>query len=131
MQEGILLGDPRRSGKLLVLQHILPQWKEQGHRVLLFAQTQQMLDILERYIIRQDFEYRRMDGGTPVAHRMELIDEFNNDDSIFLFALTTKVGGVGKLIPLSRIRIILQRPKFASISHACRKALLFAWQVLI
>eukprot|EP00957_Ditylum_brightwellii_P115240 8788562-Ditylum_brightwellii.AAC.1 len=36
-----------------------------------------------------------MDGGTPVAHRMELIDEFNRDDSIFLFALTTKVGGVG------------------------------------
>jgi SNF2 family DNA or RNA helicase len=32
-------GAPQRSGKLLVLQQILPLWKEAGHRVLVFTQV--------------------------------------------------------------------------------------------
>lgn len=36
-----------------------------------------------------------MDGGTPVASRMRLMDDFNESDRTFAFLLTTKVGGVG------------------------------------
>jgi DNA excision repair protein ERCC-6 len=36
-----------------------------------------------------------MDGSTSVALRARLVDDFNNNDGVFLFLLTTKVGGVG------------------------------------
>lgn len=88
-------GNSERSGKMKVIIQVLKVWKEQGHRVLLFAQTQQMLDIIENFLIAVDYSYRRMDGATPVKHRMTLIDEFNNSDDVFIFILTTKVGGLG------------------------------------
>lgn len=88
-------GNPKRSGKMNVVAQVLKQWKEQGHRVLLFAQTQQMLDILENFLMADGYNYRRMDGHTAVQQRMALIDEFNNSDDVFIFILTTKVGGLG------------------------------------
>ncbi|KAA0038015.1 protein CHROMATIN REMODELING 8 isoform X1 [Cucumis melo var. makuwa] len=88
-------GNPERSGKMKVVEQVLKVWKEQGHRVLLFAQTQQMLDILEKFLVGGGYSYRRMDGGTPVKQRMALIDEFNNSCEVFVFILTTKVGGLG------------------------------------
>ncbi len=39
--------------------------------------------------------YHRMDGSTNVAVRARLVDDFNSNDSVFLFLLTTKVGGLG------------------------------------
>ncbi|KAF2292705.1 hypothetical protein GH714_027179 [Hevea brasiliensis] len=36
-----------------------------------------------------------MDGLTPIKQRMALIDEFNNSNDVFIFILTTKVGGLG------------------------------------
>ncbi|CAM8980702.1 unnamed protein product [Rhodiola kirilowii] len=88
-------GNPERSGKMKVVSQVLKVWKEQGHRVLFFTQTQQMLDIFENFLITGGYSYRRMDGLTPVRQRMVLIDEFNNSDDIFIFILTTKVGGLG------------------------------------
>lgn len=88
-------GNPERSGKMKVVEQVLKVWKEQGHRVLLFAQTQQMLEILENFAIAAGYNYRRMDGLTPVRQRMTLIDEFNDSGDVFIFILTTKVGGLG------------------------------------
>ncbi|ESQ50566.1 hypothetical protein EUTSA_v10022523mg [Eutrema salsugineum] len=88
-------GNPERSGKLKVVAEVLKVWKQQKHRVLLFSQTQQMLDILESFLVGNEYSYRRMDGLTPVKQRMALIDEFNNSDDVFVFILTTKVGGLG------------------------------------
>ncbi|KAJ0973553.1 hypothetical protein J5N97_021512 [Dioscorea zingiberensis] len=88
-------GNPERSGKMKVVAQILKVWREQGHRALLFTQTQQMLDIIENFLISIGYSYRRMDGLTPVKQRMALIDEFNNSTEVFIFILTTKVGGLG------------------------------------
>ncbi|KAJ7972631.1 Protein CHROMATIN REMODELING [Quillaja saponaria] len=88
-------GNLERSGKMKVVAEVLKVWKEQGHRVLLFSQTQQMLDILESFMINFSYSYRRMDGLTPIKQRMALIDEFNDSSEVFIFILTTKVGGIG------------------------------------
>ncbi|KAL1329867.1 hypothetical protein HN51_047051 [Arachis hypogaea] len=88
-------GNPERSGKMKIVAQVLNAWKEQGHRVLLFTQTQQMLDILENFLSTSGHMYRRMDGLTPVKQRMALIDEFNASNDIFIFILTTRVGGLG------------------------------------
>ncbi|KAI8326010.1 hypothetical protein GQ54DRAFT_295142 [Martensiomyces pterosporus] len=89
-------GDWQKSGKLTIVRALLDMWKPHGHKVLIFSQTRQMLDIIERMVVQMpDSAYRRMDGATPVQHRAALVDEFNRDPSIFLFLLTTKVGGLG------------------------------------
>ncbi|KAK9811155.1 hypothetical protein WJX73_007203 [Symbiochloris irregularis] len=88
-------GNPKRSGKLMVALKVLEHWRATGHRVLLFTQTQMMLDILERAVAAQGMNYHRMDGTTPVAQRARLVDHFNADEDLFVFLLTTKVGGIG------------------------------------
>ncbi|XP_028549869.1 DNA excision repair protein CSB isoform X1 [Dendrobium catenatum] len=88
-------GNPERSGKMKVVAQVLKLWKEQGHRVLLFTQTLQVLDIIERFLTKSEYSYRRMDGLTPIKQRMALMDEFNNSSETFIFILTTKVGGLG------------------------------------
>eukprot|EP00300_Choanocystis_sp_HF-7_P014392 c18676_g1_i1.p1 GENE.c18676_g1_i1~~c18676_g1_i1.p1 ORF type:complete len:860 (+),score=196.90 c18676_g1_i1:1063-3642(+) len=88
-------GNPARSGKLLVLQKILTTWKTQGHRVLVFSQSKPLLDILEQHFRENGFEYRRMDGDVNISSRQKLIDEFNTNPEIFVFLLTTRVGGLG------------------------------------
>lgn len=88
-------GDPVRSGKLQVLDRVLRHWHEAGHKALVFTQTQQMLDILERLVVQRGWKHHRMDGGTPIASRSRLMDDFNNSPDIFVFLLTTRVGGLG------------------------------------
>lgn len=44
---------------------------------------------------RQNYTYLRMDGGTSVKRRQPLIAAFNASPDIFLFLLTTRVGGLG------------------------------------
>eukprot|EP00854_Cymbomonas_tetramitiformis_P010807 gene10807-12784_t len=43
-------GNVERSGKMLATSRVLDHWQQQGHRVLLFSQTKQMLDILEKLV---------------------------------------------------------------------------------
>ena len=52
-----------------VLERVLPEWRGGGHRVLLFSQTRQMLDILETFVARLGLTWRRMDGNTDIASR--------------------------------------------------------------
>lgn len=88
-------GNWRRSGKMVVLNRVLAAWKKAGNRVLLFSQTRTMLDILETFVKDNGYSSLRMDGTTTVGSRMHLIDRFNNDETVFVFLLTTRVGGLG------------------------------------
>ncbi|KAM8859292.1 DNA excision repair protein ERCC-6 [Spinachia spinachia] len=85
----------KRSGKLIVVESLLRLWFKQGHRVLLFSQSRQMLDILEVFVTENDYSYVKMDGTTTIASRQPLVARYNEDKSIFIFLLTTKVGGLG------------------------------------
>ncbi|MFT7805871.1 DNA excision repair protein ERCC-6 isoform X1 [Arapaima gigas] len=85
----------QRSGKLIVVESLLRLWHRQGHRVLLFTQSRQMLEILEVFVRENGYTYLKMDGTTTIASRQPLIAQYNEDKSIFLFLLTTRVGGLG------------------------------------
>ena len=54
-----------------------------------------MLNIIERYAKEQGFSFCRMDGSTPIVKRQALVDLFNGRADVFLFLLTTRVGGLG------------------------------------
>jgi len=89
-------GRASQSGKMQVVKSLLHLWKDTGHKTLLFTQHRIMLDILEK-LVRSlpDFQYRRMDGSTPIKMRQSMVDEFNNDPNLHVFLLTTRVGGLG------------------------------------
>ncbi|ORY14273.1 DNA repair and recombination protein RAD26 [Clohesyomyces aquaticus] len=89
-------GAGNKSGKMQVVKALLELWNKRGHKTLLFAQHRIMLDILQKFIKNMPgFNYRRMDGETPIKNRQSMVDEFNNDPDIHVFLLTTKVGGLG------------------------------------
>ncbi len=68
------------------------------HRVLVFCQMKQMLDIIERDLFKQHMPavtYMRLDGGTDANKRHAVVQTFNSDPSIDCLLLTTHVGGLG------------------------------------
>jgi SNF2 family DNA or RNA helicase len=77
------------------LSKILPLWKKEGHRVLIFSQWTKMLDIIQRYVVSQGWKFLRLDGKTNVASRQRLVDTFNSDKGYFGMLCTTRTGGVG------------------------------------
>ncbi|KAG7254727.1 LOW QUALITY PROTEIN: hypothetical protein CRUP_031763 [Coryphaenoides rupestris] len=83
------------SGKFQLLTGLLGSLKDQGDRVVLFSQFTMMLDIVEILLRHLKHRYVRLDGSTPIADRIVLIDEFNNDPDIFVFLLSTRAGGLG------------------------------------
>lgn len=84
-----------KSGKIQVLQKLLPEMKAKGNRVLIFSQFTQMLNILERVLDILGITYLRMDGQTQVDMRQDMIDKFYNETDITVFLLSTKAGGFG------------------------------------
>ncbi|CAJ0931168.1 unnamed protein product, partial [Mesorhabditis belari] len=89
-------GHPSLSGKLEVTRRLLALWKKQGtNKVLLFSNSRVMLEIVEAMLLRDGHTYLRMDGSTPIAARDGIVSAFSNDPSIFVFVLTTRVGGLG------------------------------------
>jgi len=98
-----------RSGKLEVLAKILPLWKRQGHRVLIFCQWTKMLSLIEQFVTTQGWKFGRLDGKTNIASRQRLVDSFNNDETYFGMLLTTRTGGVGLNLTGAN-RIILYDP---------------------
>ncbi|KAM9392350.1 SWI/SNF-related matrix-associated actin-dependent regulator of chromatin subfamily A containing DEAD/H box 1A [Pholidichthys leucotaenia] len=83
------------SGKFSHLIELLASLKDKGDRVVLFSQFTMMLDILEVLLKHLKHRYVRLDGSTPIAERIGLIDEFNTDPDIFVFLLSTRAGGLG------------------------------------
>jgi chromodomain-helicase-DNA-binding protein 4 len=84
------------SGKLSFLAKILPKLKDRGHRVLIFSQFLDMLDLLEDFLTWIGFKYGRLDGSTATVDRQHMIDEFNTTNSTLdCFLLSTRAGGAG------------------------------------
>lgn len=84
------------SGKLLVVKGLLELWRKTGHKTLLFCQQRIMLDIVEKMLETiPEIKYCRMDGDTPVKQRQAMVNNFNKDDDLHVFLLSTKVGGLG------------------------------------
>ena len=84
------------SSKLLLLQIMLPKLKERGHRVLIFSQFLNQLDIIEDFLHIMGLSYNRLDGSVSSLVKQKRIDAFNAPDSdIFAFLLSTRAGGVG------------------------------------
>uniref|UniRef100_A0A914X7S9 Uncharacterized protein n=1 Tax=Plectus sambesii TaxID=2011161 RepID=A0A914X7S9_9BILA len=83
------------SGKMLVLDRMLKELKRRGHKVLLFSQMTQMLDILHDYCDYRDYKCARLDGSYSLKVREENIADFSENHDTFVFLLSTRAGGLG------------------------------------
>ncbi|EEU45110.1 uncharacterized protein NECHADRAFT_80466 [Fusarium vanettenii 77-13-4] len=96
------------SAKLLLLQVMLPKLQEKGHRVLIFSQFLNQLDIIEDFLGGLGYDYRRLDGSIGSLEKQRRIDAFNAPGSpIFAFLLSTRAGGVGINLATADTVIIL------------------------
>lgn len=83
------------SGKLVLIDKLLPRLKEEGHKVLIFSQMVRVLDILEDYMNYRGYRHERLDGSVRGPERQAAIDRFTRDKDILVFLLCTRAGGVG------------------------------------
>lgn len=84
------------SGKLQLIDKMLPKLRKENHRVLIFSQMTRVLDILEDYLYLRGYEYQRIDGNVTGEDRQTKIDLFNASQSpYFVFLLSTRAGGLG------------------------------------
>ncbi|KAF2726039.1 hypothetical protein K431DRAFT_280077 [Polychaeton citri CBS 116435] len=96
------------SSKLKLLEILLPKLRERGHRVLVFSQFLDMLDIMEDFLDGLALPYQRLDGSISTLNKQKRIDEFNAPDSaLFAFLLSTRAGGVGINLATADTVIIL------------------------
>lgn len=86
----------RVAGKFELLDKVLPKFKATGHRVLIFFQMTQIMDIMEDFLRLRGLKYMRLDGGTKADDRTSLLKLFNAPGSdYFCFLLSTRAGGLG------------------------------------
>lgn len=96
------------SSKLKLLEIMLPKLQEGGHRVLIFSQFLDMLDMVEDFMDGLGLYYQRLDGSMGSLKKQKRIDEFNAPDShLFAFLLSTRAGGVGINLATADTVIIL------------------------
>ncbi|XAR63236.1 DNA helicase [Bertholletia excelsa] len=95
------------SGKLIILDLLLKNLHDSGHRVLLFAQMTRTLDILQDFLELRNYSYERLDGSIRAEERFAAIRSFSQQSKqgsfnpeadqtdAFVFMISTRAGGVG------------------------------------
>ncbi|KAL8629758.1 hypothetical protein Q9189_004552 [Teloschistes chrysophthalmus] len=85
-----------QSGKMLMLDRLVPYLFKKGHKVILFSQFSRQLDFLEEWATTlRGWNVCRIDGGVKAEDRNEQIDAFNKRKDFKLFLLSTRAGGLG------------------------------------
>ncbi|MDW8361045.1 MAG: SNF2-related protein [Myxococcales bacterium] len=81
------------SGKLSALRELLSECIGGGHRVLVFSQFVEMLQLIRAALDEDGVRYEYLDGSTK--DRMERVQRFNEDESVHAFLISLKAGGTG------------------------------------
>ena len=85
----------RSSGKMMLLDRLLPALIARDHKVLLFSQMTRMLDLIQDYLQLRNFQFCRIDGSVSYTDRIRELDEFEKNPAVKIFLLSTRAGGLG------------------------------------
>lgn len=66
-----------------------------GHKLLVFSQFTEMLHIIKKELELAGITYCYLDGSTPGEKRKVEVNRFQEDESIKVFLISLKAGGVG------------------------------------
>ncbi|KAF8756195.1 DNA-binding domain [Rhizoctonia solani] len=83
------------SAKLARLDTLLTELKAGGHRVLIYFQMTRMIDLMEEYLVYRQYSYLRLDGGSKLEDRRDMVRDWQTNPNIFVFLLSTRAGGLG------------------------------------
>ena len=83
------------SGKLKQCLDLVIDAIDSGHKILIFSSYTSMFEIIEKEFKKLNIEYFKLVGDTPVSKRIEMVDEFNNNESVKVFLISLKAGGTG------------------------------------
>ena len=83
------------SGKLNQCMEIVKDAVQGNHKILLFSGYTSMFDIIEKELKKENIKYFKLTGQTKVSERIELVDEFNENNEIKVFLISLKAGGTG------------------------------------
>ena len=81
------------SSKVELFEELLEESMDGGHRVLVFSQFVEMLKLLRDRLDEREIDYCYLDGSTK--NRGEEVKRFQTSNSIPLFLISLKAGGVG------------------------------------
>ncbi|KAG8964466.1 hypothetical protein FRC03_001782 [Tulasnella sp. 419] len=93
----MVLHNKELCGKWDVLSRLLKVWYDEGagNKVLIFSKSLKLLEFLTYSLEQEGTNFRKLDGKTKQDERYRNIDEFNLDPKVFVFLISTKVGGTG------------------------------------
>jgi non-specific serine/threonine protein kinase len=81
------------AGKFEALKMMIDEIISENHKVLVFSQFVQMLSIIKNYLEEEEIDFAYLDGSTK--DREGAVQKFQSDDTIKIFLISLKAGGVG------------------------------------
>ncbi|XP_004592813.2 DNA excision repair protein ERCC-6-like [Ochotona princeps] len=106
------------SGKIIFLMDLLTRLRDEGHQTLVFSQSRQILNIIERLLKNRHFKLLRIDGTvTHLLEREKRINLFQQNKDYSVFLLTTQIGGVG-LTLTAATRVVIFDPSWNPATDA-------------
>ena len=81
------------SAKFELLQELVLEHLDSGHKMLIFSQFTSMLALIVAWLDEAGIRYEYLDGAT--RNRQQRVDHFNRDPAVPLFLLSLKAGGTG------------------------------------
>jgi SNF2 family DNA or RNA helicase len=84
---------PDQSAKLNAFRELLYTCLEGGHRMLVFSQFVQVLQLLKAELEAAGLSFCYLDGSSK--DRMAQVDRFQDDDTVPVFLISLKAGGTG------------------------------------
>ena len=84
-----------KSSKLEQCIEIIKDAVSSGHKILLFSGYTSMFDFIEKELKKENIKYFKLTGKTKIGERIEMVDEFNQNEEIKVFLISLKAGGTG------------------------------------
>lgn len=90
----IIEGYDGGSAKLDLLLELIEEAMDGGHKMLVFSQFTSMLELIEKKLKDNGISYYMITGATPKKKRLELVNDFNENE-VPVFLISLKAGGTG------------------------------------
>lgn len=83
------------SNKLEQLESIVNEYIKNNHKILIFSSFKTALNIVKEKLNKAKIKTYMIDGSVPAKDRIEMVDNFNNNDDVKVFLIMLKSGGTG------------------------------------
>lgn len=91
----LIYQEPFENTKINMAIDLIKSSIDANHRILLFSQFSQSFPIISKELDKMGIKHFILDGTTKAKVRMEMVEEFNNNEDIKVFVVSLKAGGTG------------------------------------